>query len=372
MHAADHGFMSRALKLAAKGLWTTDPNPRVGCVLVRDDQVVGEGWHQRAGEPHAEINALRQAGDRARGATAYVTLEPCCHHGRTGPCTEALLSAGVRRVVAAMVDPNPAVAGQGMAALSAAGVKTQTGLLETSAKDLNLGFCSRMTRGVPWVRAKLAMSLDGRTAMPSGESQWITGAAARRDVQRLRARSSAVLTGVATVIADNPSLNVRADALGLDPETSLRQPLRVIVDSNASTPGDAKLLALPGRTMVAVCTQPGAATDTLAAAGADVAQLPTHDGRIDLRALLKHLGDQAINEVLVESGPTLAGALLQAGCVDEVVVYLAPRLLGDAARGLFTLPGLEQLAAAPRLQINDVRRVGEDLRLTARVLSQSA
>jgi diaminohydroxyphosphoribosylaminopyrimidine deaminase/5-amino-6-(5-phosphoribosylamino)uracil reductase len=366
--AADGEFMARALRLAERGLYTTDPNPRVGCVLVRDGQVVGEGWHRRAGEPHAERVALAAAGGAARAATAYVSLEPCSHHGRTPPCSEGLIEAGVTRVVAAMEDPNPQVAGEGLASLREAGVVTQVGLLETAAEDLNPGFLKRMRRGLPYVRCKLGMSLDGRTAMASGESQWITGEAARRDVQRLRARSSAILTGIGTVLADDPSMNVRLQAAelpGLESDDYLRQPMRVILDARLRMPPRARTLSLPGQVLV-VCGE-GASVETeaeLRNAGADILRLPQLGGRIDLHAVLRALAQRGVNELLIESGATLAGSALQAGLVDELVVYVAPNLMGDAARGLVRMPGLEHLSERVELQYRDVRQVGADLRLT--------
>ena len=360
----DHGWMAHALRLARRGLYTTDPNPRVGCVLVSGDQVVGEGWHARAGGPHAEIHALRAAGERARGATAYVTLEPCSHHGRTPPCADALLEAGVARVVAAMQDPNPLVAGQGLARLRAGGVEVASGVLQAQAEALNPGFVSRMRRGRPWLRCKLAMSLDGRTAMASGESRWITGEAARRDVQRLRARSSAILTGIGTVLADDPSLNVRltADALyGVEP---VRQPLRVVLDSQLQMPVDARMLRLAGHTLVLAASNDTAKREALARAGAEVVGVAGQDGHLDLEAVLALLAQREINEVLLESGPRLAGAMLAAGLIDELVVYMAPHVMGDSARGLFLLPGLEKMEDRIGLEWVDVRRVGEDVRMT--------
>ncbi len=359
--ADDHRHMARALQLAERGQYTTDPNPRVGCVLVRDGAVVGEGWHARAGEAHAEINALRAAGEQARGATAYVTLEPCSHQGRTPPCADALIEAGVRRVVAAMQDPNPQVAGQGLARLRAAGIVTEAGLLQGQAEALNPGFVKRMRSGRPWLRSKLAMSLDGRTAMASGESRWITGPAARADVHRLRARSSAILTGIGTVLADDPALNAR-----LDTDEPVEQPLRVILDSHLRLPPTARLLSQPGRTLV--CTHEDADAQraaALAAAGAELHRLPAQGGQLDLAAVLDLLGREAVNEVMTEAGPTLNGALLAAGLVDQLIVYLAPHVMGDAARGLFHLPGLEHMDQRIQLQIDDVRAVGEDWRITA-------
>jgi len=365
---ADHAFMARALGLARRGRYTTDPNPRVGCVLVHNGEIIGEGWHRRAGEPHAERIALANAGERAAGATAYVTLEPCCHHGRTPPCTQGLIEAGVSRVVAAMVDPNPLVAGKGLAQLSAAGIRVASGLLEDDARALNPGFIKRMQGYGPYVRLKLAMSLDGRIAMANGESQWITGEAARVDVQRLRAGSSVVLTGIGTVLADDPAMNVRLDptALGLDSDLSIRQPLRAVMDSNARMPVNAKMLGLPGRTLVYVGDQADA--KGLREAGVWVERLPRDtSGRLPWRAVLQSLAQHEVNEVLLECGATLAGSALQAGVVDELIVYMAPHLMGDAARGLVHLPGIEHLGQRIALRCIDVRAVGEDLRLTYRL-----
>ena len=359
----DTVYMARALRLAERGLLTTAPNPRVGCVLVREGAVVGEGWHERAGGPHAEINALQQAGPQAAGATAYVTLEPCCHHGRTPPCTDALLAAGVVRVVAAMEDPNPQVAGMGLAALRHAGIDTAAGLLAAAAERLNAGFVMRMRQGRPWVRCKLAMSMDGRTAMASGESRWITGAAARSDVHQLRACSDAIMTGIGTVLADDPSLTVRLD----EPGDGFRQPLRVILDSCLRTPPDAKLLDLPGETLIVTGADDADNEARLTRSGIRVVTLPMQDGQLDLPAVLQYLGTLQVNEVHLEAGATLCGALLQAGLIDELVIYMAPHLMGDAARGLFTLPGLEQMAQRIKLSINDIRAVGDDWRITARI-----
>ena len=360
----DHRHMARALRLAERGLYTTDPNPRVGCVLVNVGEVVGEGWHRRAGEAHAEINALAMAGERASGATAYITLEPCCHHGRTPPCSEALIKAGVTRVVAAMQDPNPQVAGQGLAQLQKAGIETLGGVLQIQAEALNPGFIKRMKTGRPFVRGKLAMSLDGRTAMASGESQWITGEDARRDVQRLRARSSAIVTGIGTVLADDPSLTARVDA-------DVGQPLRVILDSRLQMPVSARMLALPGRTLVLTANDDAQKAAALRDAGAEVAVLAENQGRVDLSAALDLLAKRDINEVLVEAGATLCGAFLQAGLFDELVVYMAPVLLGHQARDLLMLPGLENMRDRIQLEITDMRAVGQDWRITASVSSQA-
>ena len=368
----DHHYMGRAIRLAWKGLYTTDPNPRVGCVLVRDGGIVGEGWHRKAGEPHAERIALARAGERARGATAYVTLEPCCHHGRTAPCTEGFIVAGVKRVVAAMEDPNPLVAGKGLERLRGAGIETAAGLLRSEAEKLNPGFIRRMAKGFPWVCCKLAMSLDGRTAMASGESTWITGEDARRDVQRLRARSSAIVTGIGTVLADDPSLNVRLSAEelpGVETPDYLRQPPRVVLDSSLRTPENAKLLSLPGETWIFHARGSGEKASRLAARGA---QLVRFAQGLDLPLVMEELARREINEVLIEAGPTLAGAALQAGVIDELVIYMAPHLMGHRARGLFHLPGLEKMAERVALEISDIRAVGRDWRITARPSARSA
>jgi len=366
---ADHCYMARALQLAEQGLYTTDPNPRVGCVLVRAGEVVGEGAHLKAGEPHAEVHALRMAAARAEGATAYVTLEPCSHQGRTPPCADALVRAGVARVVAAMEDPNPQVAGRGLARLAAAGIATAVGLLEPQARRLNPGFISRMERGRPFVRLKLAASLDGRTAMRSGQSQWITGAAARADVQRLRARSSVVASGVDTLLHDDAALTVRAAELGLPPEladrAAARQPRRLVLDSQLRLPEQAKLLRQPGEVLLATVLAPDhPRAEALVAAGARLMTLPGAHGRVDLNALLARLAtDYQCNELLLECGATLAGAAMQAGLVDELVLYLATTLLGSDARPLLALP-LERMEQQRRLQLIDSRMLGDDLRLT--------
>ena len=356
--AVDHSMMARALRLAEHGLWTTTPNPRVGCVLVRDGWVVGEGWHAKAGEPHAEVQALNVAGRRARGATAYVTLEPCSHHGRTPPCAEALIEAGVARVVAAMTDPNPLVAGQGLALLEAAGIETACGLLETEARELNIGFVSRMTRGRPWLRLKAAASLDGKTALNNGLSQWITGPDARRDGQRWRARACAILTGIGTVRDDDPQLNVR------DLETS-RQPLRVVVDSKLETPLIARILQ-GGPCLIVGAVEDAAKIELLRSTGAEVLIFPNAAGKVELKDLLDELGRRGINEVHVEAGFKLNGSLLCEGLVDELLLYLAPCLIGHDASGLFNLPELTALDQKKPLKIRDLRQVGENIRVIAR------
>ncbi|AIX50442.1 MULTISPECIES: bifunctional diaminohydroxyphosphoribosylaminopyrimidine deaminase/5-amino-6-(5-phosphoribosylamino)uracil reductase RibD [Pantoea] len=361
----DARYMARALELARRGRFTTTPNPNVGCVIVRDGTIVGEGWHQRAGEPHAEVHALRMAGEQARGATAYVTLEPCSHHGRTPPCCDALIAAGVSRVVVAMQDPNPQVAGRGLWRLQQAGIEVSHGLMMAEAEALNRGFLKRMRTGFPWIQLKLGASLDGRTAMASGESKWITSAAARRDVQQFRAQSSAILTSSATVLADDPSLTVRADELSdsvlqqLDTQT-LRQPVRVVVDSQQRVTPQHRLIHQPGESWLMRTAPDDAAWPE------SVTQIavPPRGEQLDLVAMMMLLGQRQINSVWVEAGAGLAGALIQAGLVDELIVYIAPILLGDAGRGLCTLPGLEALSAAPRLDFRDVRKVGDDLRLT--------
>lgn len=358
--AADFTHMSRALQLAQKGLYTTDPNPRVGCVIVRDGEVVGEGWHARSGEPHAEIHALQQAADKAAGATVYVTLEPCCHHGKTPPCSEALLNAKVSRVVVAMQDPHSRVAGQGLQQLRDAGIEVEVGVLEAQARALNPGFIKRMQTGRPYVRNKLAMSLDGRTAMASGDSKWITSDAARADVHRLRARSSAIVTGVGTVLADDPNLTVRLEGIE-------RQPLRVVLDTHLSTPVTARILKQPGRTLVMTCSEDEAAREALERAGAEVICLPFCRSTVDMQAVLDALGEMEVNEVFLETGATLSGAMLKAGLIDELVVYMAPVLMGDNARGLFHLPGLDSMDQKIPLTISDIRAVGEDWRITAAV-----
>jgi len=351
--ASDHRHMAHALQLAARGLYTTTPNPRVGCVIVRDERIVGEGWHQRAGTPHAEIHALKQAGSAARGATAYVTLEPCSHHGRTPPCAEALVNAGVARVVAAMSDPNPLVAGGGIQMLTLAGIRAEVGLMEGEARALNPGFISRMTRGRPWVRLKTASTLDGKTALANGQSQWITGEAARADVQKWRARACAILTGSGTVLADNPRMNVRDLDIG-------RQPLRVVVDSALRTPAHAAILPA----LVACHAAAPDARTQLEGAGAEVLELPGADNRVDLPALLHALSLRGVNELHVEAGAGLSGALLAANLVDEWIAYLAPMAVGDSARGLFAQPPLTTLAEAAHFRLADLRQIGGDLRLT--------
>ena len=351
----DAFYMARAIALAKKGLYTTAPNPRVGCVLVRDKQIIAEGWHVKAGEGHAEVEALKNAGE-ARGATAYVTLEPCSHHGKTPPCSDALIQAGVKRVVVAMQDPNPLVAGRGLAQLRQAGCDVVCGVLEADARALNRGFITRMTKNRPFVRSKLAMSLDGRTAMASGESQWITSPQARADVQTLRAESSAILTGINTVLADDPSLNARLDC-------PVVQPIRVVLDTHLAMPVTAKMATLAGRSLILTACTDAAKVKALEVVGFEVYQLPLKQGRLDLSAVLSFLAAQQVNDVLVEAGAILNGALLAEGLVDEWIIYMAPCVLGDQGRGLFALPGLHTMADKKTFVWRDTRSVGPDLKL---------
>ena len=357
--ATDAGHMARAIELARRGLFTTDPNPRVGCVLAQGDRVVAEGWHEKAGGPHAEVMALAAAGDAARGSTAYVTLEPCSHFGRTPPCADALVAAGIGRLVYAMKDPNPRVNGAGIARLAAAGIAVSGGVLEQESQELNPGFISRMTRGQPWVTVKLAASLDGGTALPGGESHWITGEAAREDVQRLRARSSAVMTGSGTVLADDPRLDVRLPG-------AARQPLRVVLDSKLRTPATARILASPGQALVLCTDEDTGRAGALRAAGAEVVRLPSSGGSVDLAAALAHLADRQVNELLVECGAGLAGAFFAAGLVDELRLYIAPMLLGRGARPLADLAAPASMAERLEFSIVERQDVGKDLMLRLR------
>lgn len=357
---ADREFLALALRLAERGLYTTTPNPRVGCVLVKHGEVIAEGWHERAGEAHAEVMALRAAGEGARGATAYVSLEPCSHHGRTPPCAEALIAAGVRRVVGAMRDPNPRVAGQGFAKLEAAGVDVDCGALEDEARDLNIGFVSRMERGRPWVRMKVAATLDGKTALENGVSQWITGPEARRDGHAWRARACALLTGIGTVKDDDPLLTVR------DVPTP-RQPPRIVVDSRMDISLDARILS-DGTLLLAAAGEDPVKRKALEARGVEILLLPDANGKVDLARLIEELGRREVNELHVECGYKLNGSLLREGLVDELVVYLAPSIVGDRARGMFNLPALVALEGKTELDFYDLCRVGRDLRIIARRL----
>ena len=357
----DAFYMARAIQLAKKGHYTTDPNPCVGCVLVRDDVIIGEGWHFKAGLGHAEVEALKNVRD-AQGATAYVTLEPCSHHGKTPPCCDALIKAGVSHVVAAMEDPNPQVSGRGLAKLKAAGIEVTCGVLEEDAIALNRGFIKRMTENRPFVRTKLAMSLDGRTAMASGESKWITSAEARADVHRLRAESSAILTGINTVLADDPALNARVDF-------DVLQPVRVVLDSELKMPLTAQMAKLPGRSLILTCSEDDHKQQPLQEAGFEVYKLAGKNARLDLHAVMNFLAHQQVNEVLVEAGSEVNGALLTENLIDELIVYMAPTILGDQGRGLFHLPGITKMADKKRLKLLDVRQIGGDLRLTLKPCS---
>jgi diaminohydroxyphosphoribosylaminopyrimidine deaminase/5-amino-6-(5-phosphoribosylamino)uracil reductase len=356
----DHLHMAHALRLAERGLCTTQPNPRVGCVIAHGERVIGSGWHQRAGEPHAEVFALREAGAAARGATAYVTLEPCAHFGRTPPCADALVAAGVARVVIAAEDPFPQVAGNGIAKLRAAGIAVESGLLREPARELNIGFFSRIERGRPWVRVKLAMSLDGRTALANGESKWITGDAARVDVQRWRARSSAILTGSGTVLADNPHLTVR------EVETQAGAPVppwRVVLDSRLRTPAGSHVLDAAAPTLLMHAADAPVPPHLATVEHVAVA---THDGRLDLIAALAELARREVNEIHVEAGPALCGALFAQGLADELLLYVAPVLLGDQARPLLQLPPLATMTERWQLNVLDQRMLGQDQRLRLR------
>jgi len=358
-------FMLEAIQLAKKGWYSTHPNPRVGCVLVKEQQVIARGWHQLAGQGHAEVNALKAAGENARGATAYVTLEPCSHFGKTPPCSDALINAGVAEVVVAMQDPNPLVAGQGIERLRKAGIPTRVGVLEQEAKALNRGFIKRMQSQASFIRCKMGVSLDGRTAMASGESQWITSPEARRDVQRLRAESSAILSGIGTVLADDPSLNVR------DEQYLVKniQPARVILDSQLRMSAQAKMLGLSGQTYIFTDQNKviGSKALALKEQGAELIGLVLAGKRLDLTEVTKQLVRMQFNEVLLETGPTLSGAMLKAGLIDELVIYMAPKLMGDAGRGLFHIPDLDKMRDVFDLDIEDIRSIGPDIRMTLKV-----
>lgn len=355
--ASDFAFMARALRLAEKGLYTSTPNPRVGCVIVRDGAIVGEGWHRKTGEAHAEANALAAAGARAAGATAYVTLEPCNHQGRTPACSEALIAAGVARVVAAMRDPNAKVAGKGIERLRAAGIAVETGVMEAQARELNVGFVARTTRGRPWLRIKIASGLDGKTALENGTSQWITSPEARRDAHHWRARSCAIMTGIGTLNDDDPRLTVR------DVETT-RQPLRIVVDSRLRMPVSARILE-QGGVLVAAAVDDRDKIARLQNRGAEVVVLPDGKGKVDLAQLANELGRRELNEVMTEAGINLHSALLRAGVIDELLFYFAPLLLGDRGRGMFDLGDLSEMGQALKLSTTEMRQIGPDLRLRA-------
>ena len=357
-------YMQHAIRLAHKGLYSTDPNPAVGCVIVKNDKIIGEGWHRRAGEEHAEVNALKQAGNQAQGATVFVTLEPCSHTGRTPPCANALINAGVKKVVAAMCDPNPLVSGYGLKKLQDAGIEVESGLLDSLAGALNPGFIKRMEAGRPFVRVKLAMSLDGRTAMASGESKWISCEASRNDVQRLRAESSAILTGIETVLADNPSMNVRMSATELKVD-QVRQPIRIVLDSKFRMPSNAKIVSLDGQCIVYTTVN----VDNRDSYPFIIEQCAAlHDvpgGKIDLQSLMQDLAKKEINLLHVEAGSVLSGALLKNDLVDEIIIYMAPHIMGDSAKGLFHLPELNQMKDRISLKIKELRAIGNDIRITA-------
>jgi len=356
----DCEFMARALQLARKAMYSAHPNPRVGCVLVGEGRIVGEGWHQKSGEAHAEVIALENAGASAKAATVYVTLEPCAHHGKTAPCTEALIKAGIAEVVVAMQDPFHEVDGDGLGALQKAGIAVRVGLMNDEAAKLNEGFVSRVTRKRPFVRLKTASSLDGCTAMEDGESQWITGPEARADVQRLRASSGAVMTGIGTVLADDPSLTVREEGLAIEG----MQPLRVILDQQLRMPLSARMLTLPGDTAI-FCTDDSNRA-ALESAGASVTVVPGASDGADLDVVLARLAELGINDVLVEAGHTLAGSLLTSGLVDELVIYQSPHIMGSLTQGMFSTPAWQNMSQRMQLDIIDVRRVGADTRITAR------
>ncbi|NIP18465.1 MAG: bifunctional diaminohydroxyphosphoribosylaminopyrimidine deaminase/5-amino-6-(5-phosphoribosylamino)uracil reductase RibD [Xanthomonadales bacterium] len=351
----DHLCMGEALRLAARGVNSTHPNPRVGCVIAKDGEIVGRGWHELAGGPHAEIAALQDAGERARGGTAYVTLEPCSYEGRTPPCTEALIAAGIERVVSATRDPNPKVDGGGIRRLGEAGIEVECGLMSRVSEELNPGFLRRMRNGRPWIRIKLAQSIDGRTALHNGQSRWISGAEARRDVQSWRARSSAVMTGIGTLLADNPSLDVRK-------VETRRQPLRIIVDSRWRTPADARILAAPGEVLIAGLAD-AECPRALRAAEVERLPLPARDGHVDLAALAEELAAREVNEIQVEAGGILSGALLEERLVDEILVYQAPVLLGSGARDAFTFGPLQDMNDRVELELMETAWVGRDQRL---------
>lgn len=358
--STDHACMSQALQLAEKGLFSTTPNPRVGCVVMRDNQVVGRGWHERAGQAHAEINALKQASATAKNATVYVTLEPCSHHGRTPPCVEALVHAGVAKVIVAMEDPNPLVSGKGCALLRQAGIEVQVGLMEAQATALNIGFVHRMQHKRPWIRLKVATSLDGKTALNNGVSQWITGEAARQDGHCWRARSCAMLTGIGTIKADDPQLTVRHI------KTS-RQPLRVVVDSRLELPLDAKLLQ-GGRAIIFSAVSNHEKFAALKDLGATVIEISDANGDVDLVEMMRNLADLEVNELLVEAGSKLNGALVKARLADELIMFIAPQLLGNKAQGILNFHELTCLEQKSKLDIQDLRMVGQDIRIVAKFL----
>lgn len=358
--AADYTFMAEAIRLAEKGLYTTSPNPRVGCVIVKNHQIIGRGWHEKAGQPHAEINALKQAASEVKGSTVYVTLEPCCHYGRTPPCTDALINAGIAKLIIAAQDPNPRVAGKGIKQLKAAGIEVQYGLLEAQANQLNSGFASRMTRQRPRITVKIASSLDGKIALANGDSQWITGEAARTDVHRLRARSCAILTGINTVKHDDPELSVRH-------VQTTRQPLRVILDNRLEIATNAKVLQKPG-SLIFTTLQDNQKIDSLSEKGAQVIVLPSPTGKLNLVEVMSTLAELEINELFVEAGSTLSGALIENRLVDEIIIYFAPIVLGNHAQSMLNLPELASLSQKWQLEIKEIDKVGSDIKITAKLI----
>jgi len=365
----DHAFMARALKLAEKGICSTHPNPRVGCVITNNGVIVGEGYHRVAGLPHAEVDALKEAGKYAEGATLYVNLEPCCHQGRTPPCTDAIIKAGIRRVVIAMEDPNPKVNRAGISALRKAGIEVESGVNNDSANWLNRGFVKRIKTGMPWVTLKIASSIDGKTAMCNGESQWITSEEAREDAHRLRASSSAILTGIGTVLRDDPRMTARLGGAGdTSAELMERQPLRVIVDSRLSTPVSARILSQPGD--VLIVTSPSELSDAAlySQSNVEVSSCEMAGRAINLQALMEMLGEKEVNNLMLEAGAKLSGSMLKANLVDEIVLYIAPDLLGSDARGMFLVPGLDSMADKIKMEFRDIRRVGRDVRVTLQIL----
>jgi len=366
-YANDREFMSYAIRLAERGAFTTHPNPRVGCIIVKESKIIGEGWHIEAGKEHAEINALNDASkskdSTVKDATVYLSLEPCSHQGKTGPCSTALVKAGVSRVIVAMLDPNPLVAGQGVQELKDNGIEVEVGILQAQAEQLNPGYIKRMKTGRPFIRNKMAMSLDGRTALASGESKWITSEDARHDVQKLRARSACILTGVGTILADDPSMTARIDGL-------LQQPLRVIVDTHLSTPIDAKILSQQGKTIILTCRKDDGDVKRFSKLGVEVISIPQKGSNLDLDAVIDYLGSLEINEVLLEAGATLSGAMIQAGLVDELVIYMAPILLGNQAKGLFGLPNIESMNQKISLNILEQRAIGNDWRIRATLVKK--
>ena len=364
-HGYDEGYMARALQLARKGVTTCHPNPAVGCVIVNNGEVVGEGWHDFAGRAHAEINALKQAGKSSAGATMYVTLEPCSHHGKTPPCVKSIIKFRISRAVIATEDPNPRVNGAGIAALRRAGVAVTTGIGEHQSRQLNRGFIKRITTGIPWVTLKIATSMDGKTAMANGESQWITSPPARQDAQKLRAAASGILTGIGTVLRDDPNMNVRLDGVEVQ-----RQPLRIILDTNLSTPANAKILGgdgAGGKVLIITANSADSAAEIFSDDAAEIIHCRTAGGKIDLHEVMLELGQREMNTILLEAGARLSGSMFEQGLVDEIVVYMAPDLLGGDARDMFTIPRLEQLADKLQLEYQDITRVGRDLRLTLSV-----